>query len=39
MSMIDQAGTFTFGDRTVKRLGYGAMQPCGPRRIRPAQGS
>jgi pyridoxine 4-dehydrogenase len=30
MSMIDQAGTFTFGDRTVKRLGYGAMQLAGP---------
>jgi aryl-alcohol dehydrogenase-like predicted oxidoreductase len=28
--MIDQAGTFTFGDRTVKRLGYGAMQLAGP---------
>ena len=30
MSIIDQAGTFTFGDRTVKRLGYGAMQLAGP---------
>src|SRR3954451_14571015 len=30
MSTIDQAGTFTLGDRTVKRLGYGAMQLAGP---------
>ena len=30
MSTIDQAGTFTFGDRTVKRLGYGAMRLAGP---------
>jgi pyridoxine 4-dehydrogenase len=30
MSSIDQSGTFTFGDRTVKRLGYGAMQLAGP---------
>jgi pyridoxine 4-dehydrogenase len=30
MSIIDQAGTFTFGDLTVKRLGYGAMQLAGP---------
>jgi pyridoxine 4-dehydrogenase len=30
MSMIDQAGTFTFGDLTVQRLGYGAMQLAGP---------
>jgi pyridoxine 4-dehydrogenase len=29
-SGIDQSGTFTFGDRTVKRLGYGAMQLAGP---------
>ncbi|PSJ38831.1 aldo/keto reductase family oxidoreductase [Allosphingosinicella deserti] len=27
---IDQAGTFTLGSRTVKRLGYGAMQLAGP---------
>ena len=26
----DQAGTFTLGDRVVKRLGYGAMQLAGP---------
>ena len=26
----DQSGTFTLGDRTVKRLGYGAMQLAGP---------
>lgn len=27
---IDKAGTFKLGDRTVKRLGYGAMQLAGP---------
>lgn len=30
MSSFDQSGTFTLGDRTVKRLGYGAMQLAGP---------
>lgn len=30
MTNIDKAGTFTLGDRTVKRLGYGAMQLAGP---------
>ncbi|RUU29675.1 aldo/keto reductase family oxidoreductase [Mesorhizobium sp. M6A.T.Ce.TU.016.01.1.1] len=30
MSSIDQSGSFTLGDRTVKRLGYGAMQLAGP---------
>jgi len=30
MSIIDQAGTYTIGDRTVRRLGYGAMQLAGP---------
>lgn len=30
MSNIDLSGTFTLGDRTVKRLGYGAMQLAGP---------
>jgi len=30
MSNLDQSGTFTLGDRTVKRLGYGAMQLAGP---------
>ena len=30
MSSIDQSGTFTLGTRTVKRLGYGAMQLAGP---------
>jgi pyridoxine 4-dehydrogenase len=30
MSSIDQSGTFNLGDRTVKRLGYGAMQLAGP---------
>jgi pyridoxine 4-dehydrogenase len=30
MSNINQAGTFTLGNRSVKRLGYGAMQLAGP---------
>ena len=30
MSNIQQSGTFTLGSRTVKRLGYGAMQLAGP---------
>jgi len=30
MMTIDQAGTFKLGGRTVKRLGYGAMQLTGP---------
>ena len=30
MFAIDQAGTFVLGDKTVKRLGYGAMQLVGP---------
>src|SRR5262249_41231058 len=30
MSKIDQSGFFTLGSRTVKRLGYGAMQLAGP---------
>ena len=30
MPTIDQSGTFVLGDRTVKRLGYGAMQLAGP---------
>lgn len=30
MSQIDLSGTFTLGGRTVKRLGYGAMQLAGP---------
>jgi aryl-alcohol dehydrogenase-like predicted oxidoreductase len=30
MSSISQSGTFTLGDRNVKRLGYGAMQLAGP---------
>jgi aryl-alcohol dehydrogenase-like predicted oxidoreductase len=29
MSSIDRSGTFTLGDRTLKRLGYGAMQLAG----------
>src|ERR1700722_2009455 len=27
---IQKSGTFTLGDRTVYRLGYGAMQLAGP---------
>ncbi|WP_287897943.1 aldo/keto reductase family oxidoreductase [Brevundimonas sp.] len=30
MTMLDKAGTFTLGDRTVRRMGYGAMQLAGP---------
>jgi len=30
MTTIASAGTFTLGNRTVKRLGYGAMQLAGP---------
>jgi len=30
MSNINKAGTFALGARTVKRLGYGAMQLAGP---------
>ncbi|MCB9948158.1 MAG: aldo/keto reductase family oxidoreductase [Rhodospirillaceae bacterium] len=30
MSSIDKAGTFTLGTRTVRRLGFGAMQLAGP---------
>ena len=30
MPSIDKSGTFTLGDRPVKRLGYGAMQLAGP---------
>ena len=30
MPTIDKSGTFTLGNRTVKRLGYGAMQLAGP---------
>ena len=30
MTDISKAGTFTLGDRTVNRLGYGAMQLAGP---------
>ena len=30
MPSIDKSGTFTIGDRIVKRLGYGAMQLAGP---------
>jgi aryl-alcohol dehydrogenase-like predicted oxidoreductase len=30
MFTIDQSGTFFLGDRTVRRIGYGAMQLAGP---------
>ena len=30
MSDIEKSGTFTLGDRRVRRLGYGAMQLAGP---------
>ena len=30
MSSVNKSGTFKLGDRTVKRLGYGAMQLAGP---------
>jgi pyridoxine 4-dehydrogenase len=30
MATIDQAGAFALGDRTVRRLGYVAMQLAGP---------
>jgi len=30
MSSLDQSRTVTLGDRTVKRVGYGAMQLAGP---------
>ncbi len=30
MAAIDKSGTFALGSRTVKRLGYGAMQLAGP---------
>jgi pyridoxine 4-dehydrogenase len=31
MTDIDRAGRFSFGDRSVRRMGYGAMQLAGPR--------
>ena len=30
MASVQKSGTFTLGDRTVNRLGYGAMQLAGP---------
>src|SRR5271168_5322881 len=30
MPSIHQAGTYTLGDRIVKRIGFGAMQLAGP---------
>jgi pyridoxine 4-dehydrogenase len=30
MTNVQKSGTFTLGDRTVNRLGYGAMQLAGP---------
>ncbi len=35
MTDIDRAGTFTFGDRSVRRMGYGAMQLAGPHAFGP----
>lgn len=32
---IERAGTFTLGDRVVRRLGYGAMQLAGPHVLGP----
>ena len=37
MHAIDKAGTFKLGGRTVKRLGYGAMQLAGPGVFGPPQ--
>jgi pyridoxine 4-dehydrogenase len=30
MANIDRSGIFTLGTRSVRRLGYGAMQLAGP---------
>ena len=30
MTSIDQAGTYQLGGRSVRRIGYGAMQLAGP---------
>lgn len=30
MARLDRSGTFTLGDRVVRRIGYGAMQLAGP---------
>ena len=30
MTILEQAGQFTLGDKTIWRLGYGAMQLAGP---------
>ncbi|MDI3356295.1 aldo/keto reductase family oxidoreductase [Pseudomonas sp. UYIF39] len=35
--MIENAGTFSLGGRTVKRLGYGAMQLAGPGAFGPSR--
>jgi pyridoxine 4-dehydrogenase len=37
MYTIDQSGTFALGGRTVRRLGYGAMQLAGPGVFGPPQ--
>lgn len=37
MTKLDQSGTFTLGGRSVKRLGYGAMQLAGPGVFGPAK--
>src|SRR5215813_11286737 len=38
MSTVDQSGRFALGDRSVKRLGYGAMQLAGPGVFGPPKG-
>ena len=38
MSSISKAGTFSLGTRTVKRMGYGAMQLAGPGVFGPPKG-
>ncbi|MFF8798641.1 MULTISPECIES: aldo/keto reductase family oxidoreductase [unclassified Methylobacterium] len=35
MNDLDKAGAYTLGDRTVRRLGYGAMQLAGPHAFGP----
>ncbi|WP_278987493.1 oxidoreductase [Sphingobium yanoikuyae] len=35
MSALDTAGTYRLGDRTVRRIGYGAMQLAGPNAFGP----
>jgi pyridoxine 4-dehydrogenase len=37
MSTVEQSGTFTLGDLSVRRLGYGAMHLSGPNVFGPPQ--